>query len=451
MSATLARAKDLALKARQADENKQYELALTLYTRSLVLFEQTIKNKDPSPTVKEVIKSLQLEYTKRAEDIKVLLHEQKTNKVTQLSNNSTTKGVAHRTDTTNGNISTNAVGSGAYGQRRDAACDLDENGKLQESLMSCIVSETPNVKWSDIAGLKIAKQLIYETVVIPIRFPHLFTKERTPWKAILLYGPPGTGKTQLAKAVATEAKNSHFLSVSSSDLVSKFQGESERLVKQLFQLARDKKPSIVFIDEVDSICSARSEGENDSTKRIKNEFLLQMQGVGKDNTGILILGATNNPWELDTGFRRRFEKRVYIPLPGRKSRETIIRLSLGSISHTLSNDELHILAEETTVGCSGADINTFVRDAIYEPVRELQCATYFKYNNEEKNWSICESTDPHAVEKTLMNMKADEHVAQPPVTFQHFLNVSKQLKPTVSQKDLEKYTNWTTEFGINSD
>merc|ERR1719489_644288 len=203
-----------------------------------------------------------------------------------------------------------------------------------------IVAEKPNIKWDDVAGLEGAKDALKGAVIMPIKFPHLFTGNRTAWRGILLYGPPGTGKTYLAKAVATEANNSTFFSVSSSDLVSKWLGESEKLVKNLFEMAREQKPSIIFIDEIDSLTSSRSDNESESARRIKTEFLVQMQGVGNDNDGILVLGATNIPWVLDSAIRRRFEKRIYIPLPEAHARADLFKLNLGNTPHMLTEEDI---------------------------------------------------------------------------------------------------------------
>ena len=161
--------------------------------------------------------------------------------------------------------------------------DSDEEDKDKKKLMNqlegAIVIEKPKIQWSDVAGLEGAKEALKEAVILPIKFPHLFTGNRKPWKGILLFGPPGTGKSYLAKAVATEANNSTFFSVSSSNLVSKWLGESEKLVKNLFEMARQHRPSIIFIDEIDSLCSSRSDTESESARRIKTEFLVQMQGL----------------------------------------------------------------------------------------------------------------------------------------------------------------------------
>ena len=152
-------------------------------------------------------------------------------------------------------------------------------------------------------------------------------------------------------------------------MVSKYMGESERLVRTLFEMARENKPSIIFIDEIDSLCGSRTDGENDATRRIKTEFLVQMQGVGKEDDGILVLGATNIPWGLDAAIRRRFERRIYIPLPDEHARERMVQIHLGSTTNNLSHDDFVQLGLETD-GFSGSDIATLVKAALMEPIRK---------------------------------------------------------------------------------
>jgi vacuolar protein-sorting-associated protein 4 len=261
---------------------------------------------------------------------------------------------------------------------------------------------------------------------------------------------PGTGKSYLAKAVATEAGASCFLSVSSSDLVSKYQGESEKLVRTLFEIARKEKPAIIFIDEVDSLCSARGEGENESARRIKTEFLVQMQGVGKDDTGVLVLGATNTPWELDPAIRRRFERRVYIPLPDQTARRSMFSISIGNTPNNLTEPNLQLLASRTD-GFSGADISVLVRDALYQPVRIAQQATHFKKVADPTGaqpflYEPCSPGEAGATELSLFDIEQNQ-LKPNDVTFNHFLKAIENTKPSVGKDDLTKFEEWTKQFG----
>lgn len=195
----------------------------------------------------------------------------------------------------------------------------------------------------------------------------MFQGNRKPWKGILLYGPPGTGKSFLAKACATECEST-FFSISSSDLVSKWQGESERLVKHLFEMARENTPAMIFIDEVDSLCGKRTEGENESSRRIKTEFLVQMDGCGNSQEGILVMGATNTPWELDEAFRRRFQKRVYIHLPEPQARAHMFKLKIKGVKNNITEEEFHKLGEASDL-YSGSDIANVSNEALFMPIR----------------------------------------------------------------------------------
>ncbi|KFV50635.1 Vacuolar protein sorting-associated protein 4A, partial [Gavia stellata] len=144
-------------------------------------------------------------------------------------------------------------------------------------LAGAIMMEKPNVRWSDVAGLEGAKEALKEAVILPIKFPHLFTGKRTPWRGILLFGPPGTGKSYLAKAVATEANNSTFFYVYYSDLMSRL-GESENLGTVLLPAQCSPPPCHCSVARVDSLCGSRNENESEAARRIKTEFLVQMQG-----------------------------------------------------------------------------------------------------------------------------------------------------------------------------
>ncbi|TNN11209.1 Katanin p60 ATPase-containing subunit A-like 2 [Schistosoma japonicum] len=205
-----------------------------------------------------------------------------------------------------------------------------------------IFLQNPNVRWDDIIGLNSAKRLVKEAVVYPIKYPQLFAGILSPWKGLLLYGPPGTGKTLLAKAVATECKTT-FFNISASTIVSKWRGDSEKLVRVLFELARFHAPSTIFLDELDSLMSQRGSlsgygcsssgssnvsigNEHEGSRRMKTELLMQMDGLAKSDDLVFLLAASNLPWELDHAMLRRLEKRILVNLPNKEARIRMFRI-----------------------------------------------------------------------------------------------------------------------------
>lgn len=425
---SLQKAIELVTTATEQDKAGKYESAMSYYDQAISYFIHAIKYEAQGDKQKETIRSKCTTYLNRYEQIKKFLKEGKDKKPMKEG--------------------------GKDSKDSDSDEDTDKK-KLQDKLSGAIVMEKPNVKWSDIAGLETAKEALKEAVILPIKFPQLFTGNRKPWRGILLFGPPGTGKSYIAKAVATEADNSTFFSVSSSDLMSKWLGESEKLVKNLFALAREHKPSIIFVDEIDSLCSSRSDNESESARRVKTEFMVQMQGVGLNNDGVLVLGATNIPWILDAAIRRRFEKRIYIPLPEMNARKDMFRLDVGRNNNNLTDSDYKILAERTE-GYSGYDINILVKDALMQPVRRVQSATHFKYVSgpSRKDPSMivhdlltpCSPGDRGAMAMSWLDVPGDK-LAEPILTMQDMLRSLATVKPTVNNADLTKLEQFKNDFG----
>lgn len=239
---------------------------------------------------------------------------------------------------------------------RKLPAGVDEHAAKQ--ILNEIVVHGDEVHWADIAGLEVAKNALREAVVYPFLRPDLFMGLREPARGMLLFGPPGTGKTMLARAVATESKST-FFSISASSLTSKYLGESEKLVRALFVLAKLLSPSIIFVDEIDSLLSKRSgSGEHEATRRIKTEFLIQWSDLQRAAAGrevgererergdanrVLVLAATNLPWVIDEAARRRFVRRQYIPLPEAETRAVQIKTLLSQQKHTLNDADIETL------------------------------------------------------------------------------------------------------------
>ena len=217
-------------------------------------------------------------------------------------------------------------------------------------------------------------------------------------------------------------------------------------------MARANKPSIIFIDEVDSMCSTRDSSSSEAANRIKTEFLVQMQGVGVDNDGILVLGATNIPWGLDSAIRRRFEKRIYIPLPDELARKRLFELHIGETPTDLNDRDLLELARRTN-NYSGSDISVAVREALMEPVRKVQRATHYKYVSKVVDGTThndfltpCSPGDHGAMEMGWLQVPG-EKLVEPRVSRQDFEKALARARPSVNAADLKQFEDFTNDFG----
>ncbi|XP_035435963.1 fidgetin-like protein 1 [Spodoptera frugiperda] len=290
--------------------------------------------------------------------------------------------------------------------------------KMIELIESEIIDKGTPIGWDDIAGLHLAKSVIQEAVVWPLLRPDIFTGLRRPPKGILLFGPPGTGKTLIGKCVAAQC-NATFFSISASSLTSKWIGDGEKMVRALFAVARCHQPAVIFIDEIDSLLTQRSDTEHEATRRIKTEFLVQFDGAATgEEDRLLIVGATNRPQELDEAARRRLVKRLYIPLPDADARKQIITNLLANETNDLTSQHVSEIAN-LTEGYSGADMKSLCSEAAMGPIRSVPLSQIV-------------SIDRNKVR---------------PVCIQDFINALQRVKPSVSQDDLGQYVKWNNTYG----
>ncbi|XP_040444099.1 fidgetin-like protein 1 [Falco naumanni] len=290
--------------------------------------------------------------------------------------------------------------------------------KMVELIMHEIMDHGPPVSWDDIAGVEFAKATIKEIVVWPMLRPDIFTGLRGPPKGILLFGPPGTGKTLIGKCIACQS-GATFFSISASSLTSKWVGEGEKMVRALFAVARCQQPAVIFIDEIDSLLSQRGDGEHESSRRIKTEFLVQLDGATTSSEDrILVVGATNRPQEIDEAARRRLVKRLYIPLPEASARKQIVTCLMSKEHCSLNEEEIELIVKKSN-GFSGADMTQLCREASLGPIRSLQSMDI----------------------ATIMPDQVR------PIAFLDFESAFRTVRPSVSSKDLEVYETWNQTFG----
>jgi SpoVK/Ycf46/Vps4 family AAA+-type ATPase len=315
--------------------------------------------------------------------------------------------------------------------------DVATENEFEKRLLADVIP--PNdigVTFDDIGALENVKETLKELVMLPLQRPELFCKGQLtkPCKGILLFGPPGTGKTMLAKAVATEA-GANFINISMSSITSKWFGEGEKYVKAVFSLASKISPSVIFIDEVDSMLGRRENpGEHEAMRKMKNEFMVNWDGLRtKDKERVLVLGATNRPFDLDEAVIRRFPRRLMVNLPDASNREKILKVILAK--EELGQDtDLDSLANMTD-GYSGSDLKNLCVTAAHFPIREI-----LEKEKKEKNVAKAEGRPEPA-------LHGSEDVR--PLSLDDFKSAHEQVCASVSSDsaNMNELVQWNELYG----
>jgi SpoVK/Ycf46/Vps4 family AAA+-type ATPase len=307
-------------------------------------------------------------------------------------------------------------------------------------------SEKPKVLWSDIVGLHDTKHALRTMLELPKLQPQLFANQKTG-RCILLYGNPGTGKSLLAKAVASATDGAYF-AVSSADLITQWQGESEHRIKALFDTAYTAERPVVFVDEIDSLARRRQDSEQEATRRIKTTLFLSLDHVLSNRDAIVML-ATNTPWEIDEAFGRRITQHVYVPLPSEKDRYDWIKMNLMGEKapvNEVKEHEMNWIATNTE-RYSGSDLNRWMKGAIDSCHNEVaKCITFARLSDGKYAVydPIHHTEEPvELVYSELKDLPNGQGQLIPhPLQFRHLVKALDDYKATASQDDIDEFDNY---------
>jgi vacuolar protein-sorting-associated protein 4 len=462
---TRDKAIELVTKAVDEDSKGNYEEAYKLYISALNHFQVAIKH-EKSKNNKDILLGHVNQYMSRAEELKTIIDTNGSSSSSSMNNRKENRIIEKTTDNDT---------------------EEEESDKFRLAISSKKIKES-KTKWEDIIGMDIPKSILYDIVITSQEIKHLYTENCKLTKSILFYGPPGNGKTFIIQGLVTlcnsflnkkkknkkndlytnqrqqqeddndeeeegTKKSYSFYSLGSSDLISKFLGDSAKHVRALFEEVKANKPAILFIDEIDCICSERSHGQGTQkeTSNALTEFITQMEGIKDDMDDILIIGATNLPHIIDKAVRSRFQKRIYIKLPDEITRKSIFKNKLKKEFNILTENEYDELAK-LTENFSNRDIFYLIRDALNEVINIVKYSTHFKLFDERRNGLIipCSPSDPKGYECFFEDVEFKNMIIKPPLQMINFHLVLKDMKPSVNQNDLDQYIEFTSLYGQES-
>jgi len=362
---------------------------------------------------------------KKARDCAALLHQLAKNSPEQRQGY--LEKALHWERISEGEISPPRRQKAVPGKVTSAKTHAAVSGDLEEEILEKaegMISVSP-VRWSDIGGLDTVKRLMMETVVIAgLQKPESIR----PWKGVLLFGPPGTGKTLIA-AAAAGSLNATFYDVKADRILSKYFGESSKLISGLYESARRHSPAIVFMDEFDSLTQARGENTGEATRKVLSTILTELDGLqDKKSVDLLLtLAATNTPWDLDNAVLSRFPRRVYVTLPDKKACGDIIRIQMEGLD--ISRLKLDVIAGECVSGrYSGRDI-----------VNVCQQATWNMINEENRDLHLLADLPFDELKKRCLKVR--------PLMRSDFTGALEKIRSPVTEDDLEHYEQWNSEYG----
>ena len=421
----IEKALELSKTATNLDKKQKYHEALGYYKQSIKSFLQILKSTfhlgEENSKVQETFRNKLSEYLSRTEEIFEFLKGKKffERKLSKLEEDE--------------------VGGG----------DREFEEGVGEGCKGLGLNEKVCVKWDGIVGLRNAKGILQETVTLLQRFQEFFEPDLKPWKGVLLYGASGTGKSLLAKACATEA-NAKFFSVCFRDLVGNRLEDSERIVRSLFEKARTETPSVIFIHKIDSLTDQQP--ESDLIRRLKTEFLLQMDLLHTNTDSNLVIASTSAPWVIAPAIRRRFPRRLYIPLPDEHSRSQVITQNIDPSSSSCSFlTPLQISKlSKLTDSYSIPQITQVIKSAFKFPIKRSEAGIYFKKtleDNKEK-FKVCEENEPGSIKLKTSEVPAG-CLLYDPVGFKDFCEALRGSRPLVTVNEMYKFREFTENFGFD--